>query len=57
MPEAWKSISFGMTFKEVTFHFEITHDTIKVEANKDATFTVGGKELKLEAAVSMEVKY
>ncbi|MDA3942584.1 MAG: HAD family hydrolase [Bacteroidetes bacterium] len=40
LPKAWKSLAFKLTFKQTDFAFEISHQEVRVMANKNTTICV-----------------
>jgi beta-phosphoglucomutase family hydrolase len=47
MPEAWESLSFGISFKGTRFNMTITKTQLVVNADKESIILVNGKKLNL----------
>ncbi len=49
LPEAWESMSFGLTFKSTRFNVRITVSHIRINADKDAEVLINNSKLKVSA--------
>ena len=47
LPDAWESLSFGLTFKGTRFHLDITRTSIGIQADQDAFVLLNGKEVTI----------
>jgi len=47
MPDAWESLSFGISFKGTRFQMTITKTQLVVSADKDSTILVNTKKMKV----------
>jgi beta-phosphoglucomutase family hydrolase len=47
MPDAWESLSFGISFKGSRFHMTITKNQLIVSADEDSMILVNGTSLKI----------
>ncbi|MDD4086999.1 MAG: HAD hydrolase-like protein [Bacteroidales bacterium] len=57
LPQAWKSMKFGLTFKGIPFSFEIMPQHLRIRANKYAVVNVLDKQIELRPNEWKEVKY
>ncbi|MFA5973810.1 MAG: beta-phosphoglucomutase family hydrolase [Lentimicrobiaceae bacterium] len=51
LPDAWESLSFGISFKGTRFHMEITKTQLSVNADKDALILVNNKKLNVARGI------
>jgi trehalose/maltose hydrolase-like predicted phosphorylase len=57
LPQAWKSMKFGLTFKGISYSFEIMPQHLRIRANKYAVVNVLDKQIELRPNEWKEVKY
>ncbi|MDD4374762.1 MAG: HAD hydrolase-like protein [Bacteroidales bacterium] len=57
LPQAWKSIKFGLTFKGIRYSIEIMPRHLRIRANKYAVVNVLDKQIELRPNEWKEVKY
>jgi beta-phosphoglucomutase family hydrolase len=54
LPDAWESLSFGLSFKGTRFGFRISDSQISIHADKDAEVLINNSRLKISAAKELE---
>jgi trehalose/maltose hydrolase-like predicted phosphorylase len=47
MPDAWESLSFGISFKGTRFHMTVTKTQLIVSSDKDSLILVNNKKLNI----------
>ncbi|MBN2236482.1 MAG: hypothetical protein JW729_02920, partial [Bacteroidales bacterium] len=48
LPKHWNQIVFQISFKGITYHFDIKHDSIEIKSNKKTSVLVNGEEKIIE---------
>ena len=56
LPKHWNSIDFQMKFRGVSYHFNITHDSIEITTENDTIIKVLGQEYQLKTDEIIIVK-
>ena len=49
LPKHWKSMDFQTQFRDVSYHFNITHQGVEMTAESDTIIKVNGQEIELKA--------
>lgn len=57
LPKQWNEIDFKMIFKKINFAFQITHETIMINADQDTEIMFLGKKLPLTANQTIELTF
>jgi len=51
LPDAWESLSFGISFKGTRFHLKITKTKLIINADKESLILVNGKKLNVAKGI------
>lgn len=57
LPKQWNEIDFKMIFKKINFTFQITQETIMINADQDTEIMFLGKKLPLTANQTIELTF
>ncbi len=57
LPDQWRKMSFGLTFKNIQYDLQITRNAVRVKTDKAATININGKMCNLVAEKWIEHEY
>ncbi len=56
LPDHWKEMEFSLTFKNISYHFIINHNYVKIATSADTELIVFGKKYQITKDENIELK-